>query len=431
MIAAFAVVALVAVAITGALAAVAFDRQVRASAAAQEARIAAATVAAVSAAYETTGWAEAGLRPVMSYIDGTGAVLRVTTAVGQVVARSPGFAAARGPALVRPVMAGHRKVGLMTIRFGRSVLVTGQARYTAERWQVSAAAALAALLAAVAVSLAATRHLSAPLERVLAAMRARQAGDREARVHGVRAAGVIGDLADGFNASNDVLDNRDRAQRDLVADVVHEVRTPVAVLRAAIEAMLDGVRELSAENLRSLRDDVLRLARMIDDLQRLSAAESAVLRLALSPHDLGAIASAAAAMLAESFDVKGVRLRCLPGGVRVRCDEDRIREVVTNLLTNALKFTPAGGDVEIRVWAPDAQTAVLRVSDSGAGIPPDELPLVTGRFFRGRRGAAEAGGSGIGLAIVAELVRAHRGALDIASEPGRGTEVTVTLPSSG
>jgi signal transduction histidine kinase len=112
--------------------------------------------------------------------------------------------------------------------------------------------------------------------------------------------------------------------------------------------------------------------------------------------------------------------------VPVRGDPSRLHEVIGNLLTNALKFTPAGGSVLLQT-GPQDQRAVLRVRDSGAGIPPDELPHIFDRFFRGR-GAAGVAGSGIGLTVVAELVRAHDGQLEVSSSPGQGTQITVTLP---
>jgi two-component system, OmpR family, sensor histidine kinase BaeS len=285
-----------------------------------------------------------------------------------------------------------------------------------------------AVLLAIVVSAAVARRITAPLERVLAAMRARGAGDRDVRVSDVHEVGVLRELLEGFNAATDALDRQDRARRNLVADVAHELRTPVAVLRAGHEAMLDGITDPTPENLRSLHDEVLRLGRMIEDLQALAAAEAAALQLSLVPHDLAAIAGDAAVSMTELFETAGVSLISRLLEVDILCDYERMREVVTNLLTNAMKYTPAGGTVLLETAPVDKQQACLRVSDTGIGIAPDELPHVTERFFRGQQSAAMAAGSGIGLTILAELVRAHRGDLMITSEPGVGTEVTVTLP---
>ena len=216
--------------------------------------------------------------------------------------------------------------------------------------------------------------------------------------------------------------------RNLVADVAHEIRTPIAILQAGHEAMLDGMTEPTPENLASLHDEVLRLARMVDDLQRLAAAEAAALQLKTATYDLAAIAADAADSLTEPFSVSGVHLARHLTTVQVRCDLQRMREVITNLLTNALKFTPAGGSVVVETSPRSAQMGRVRVTDTGVGIPTEDLPHVTERFWRSSRSADMAAGSGIGLTIVAELVRAQRGELDMRSEPGRGTEVTVTVP---
>ena len=151
-------------------------------------------------------------------------------------------------------------------------------------------------------------------------------------------------------------------------------------------------------------------------------------RLQQSAADSAAIAGAAADSLSAAFEMAGVSLRTDLTPVCIMCDYDRIREVIANLLTNALKYTSSGGEVTVETWPSEPWRALVRVTDTGIGIPPDELPHVTERFFRGRRAAEYAAGSGFGLTIVSELVRAHAGSITIASEPGRGTEVTVILP---
>jgi two-component system sensor histidine kinase BaeS len=196
--------------------------------------------------------------------------------------------------------------------------------------------------------------------------------------------------------------------------------------------MLDELAKPTSENLASLRDEVLRLARMVDDLQRLASAEAAALKLALVSRDLAATVAAAADSLADGFDAAGLTLERRLDAARVHCDPLRTHEITTNLLTNAMKFTPAGGRVVVETGPdedPRSSHAVLRVSDTGVGIPACELPLVSHRFFRGQRSAGVAG-SGIGLTIVTELVRAHHGSMDIASEPGAGTRVTIRLPAA-
>jgi two-component system, OmpR family, sensor histidine kinase BaeS len=272
------------------------------------------------------------------------------------------------------------------------------------------------------------RAITGPLEQLLEAVRARGRGSRSAQIKPVRGIGVIRELLESFNQSAVALDKQDRLRRNLVADVAHELRTPVAVLQASLEAMVDGVTPVTPDGVVSLRDEVLRLAKMVEDLQRLAAAESASLQLRLAPQDLAAIAAEAADSLGDAFRVSDVAIERRLTEVHVLCDATRMREIVSNLLTNSLKFTPPGGAVRLSVGPDGGGMAAITVSDTGVGIPAEELPHVTERFYRGVRSAEMATGSGIGLTIVAELVHAHNGQLDIASAPGTGTLVTVTLP---
>jgi signal transduction histidine kinase len=158
----------------------------------------------------------------------------------------------------------------------------------------------------------------------------------------------------------------------------------------------------------------------------MAAADAAVLQLTRERHDLGDIAASAADSLARRFETAEVTLRRHLSPAPTLADERWMHQVVTNLLSNALKFTPAGGTVTISTRE-DGASAVLEVEDTGVGIPPDELPRIFDRFWRGQA-AAQTSGSGIGLAVAAELVWAHGGTLTAASEPGAGTRMTLTLP---
>jgi two-component system sensor histidine kinase BaeS len=186
------------------------------------------------------------------------------------------------------------------------------------------------------------------------------------------------------------------------------------------------VVEATPDQLTSLRDEVLRLARMVDDLQTLAAADAATLQLSLGRCDLAEVTAAATDSLAGRFEAAGLTVERQLAPAWVTADPRWLHQVVTNLLTNALKFTPADGRVTVRSGT-QGPSAVLRVTDTGAGIPADELPHIFERFWRGRQ-AAHTSGSGIGLAVAAELARAHGGQLAASSEPGRGTEMTLTLP---
>ncbi len=395
----------------------------------QERLLTNAVAAGSAAAYDGSGWTPANLGPVLDVATSAHASAQVRDAAGSVVTSSPGFATfPSSSALAQPVIAHGQQVGWVTLRFDERGLGEAARSFQATRWRDRIVAGGIATLIALVVSIFFSRLITSPLEAMLRAQRARGAGDRSARVEVEGSVGIVREVVDGFNWSANVLDQQDRLQRNLVANVAHEIRTPIAILQAGHEAMLDGMTEPTADNLASLRDEVLRLARMVDDLQRLAAAEAAALQLKSAAHNLAAIADDAADSLSEPYSAAGVSLVRRLTEMQVRCDLQRMREVITNLLTNALKFTPAGGTVVVETGPHRTHMARVRVTDTGVGIPAEDLPHVTERFWRGRRSADMAAGTGIGLTIVAELVRAQHGELEIASEPGQGTKVTVTIP---
>ena len=426
---AFVAVALAAIAVNATIAAETLGADVNRIAQKEENTLTQSVAVMTAAAYRDGTWAHADLHPAFSRAMRGDAALQVRDKSGHMVQQSSRFA--KEPAAherVVPIRLGQDRIGSLTVRFSSESPGAVVRSFEADKWRTRVAAASIAALIALIVSLIVARAITGPLEQLLAAVRSRGIGKRSAAIKPVRGTGVIRELIESFNASSVALDKQDRLRRNLVADVAHELRTPVAVLQASLEAMQDGVTEVTPDGVASLRDEVLRLANMVEDLQRLAAAESASLQLRLAPNDLAAIAAEAADSLGDAFRVADVGLHQRLSEVRVLCDRARMREVITNLLTNSLKFTPPGGTVNLDVGPDGGGMAAIVVDDTGIGIPGDELPHVTERFFRGMRSSEMAAGSGIGLTIVTELVQAHNGQLDIASKPGRGTRVTVTLP---
>jgi two-component system sensor histidine kinase BaeS len=200
----------------------------------------------------------------------------------------------------------------------------------------------------------------------------------------------------------------------------------VAVLQANTEALIDGLVAHTPEQTVSLHEEVLRLGRMVEDLQTLAAAEAAALQLNRKPFDLAQTAAEEAEEWEISFATAGVGFTSRLEPAPVLADAGRIHQVIANLLSNALKFTPPGGHVEMSL-SRDGGQARLEVSDTGPGISPKDQDHVFDRLWRGP-GAAQAAGSGIGLAVAAELARAHDGRIEVASELGRGSRFTLVLP---
>jgi two-component system sensor histidine kinase BaeS len=424
---AFLGVALAAVALIAILTAVFSAADVSSLASRQRDDLAVAFAAAAGSSWQQhQDWTGAYLAPVLGLAAHTGVQLQVRDTAGHAVAATGGFAAATGPkagasVLVKGHKAGSVLVGLTASGLGAADAVLRTALLRA----IAGTAGLAALLALV-TGLGVARRITRPVARLIAVTRAMASGDRSARAGEIKAPGELRELAAAFDHMADTLDYEDKIRRDLVASVAHELRTPVAVLQAGHEALLDGVTEPSPAELGSLRDEVLRLARMVDDLQTMAAADAAVLQLTRERDDLAGIAGSAADSLARRFETAEVTLDRRLAAAPVLADERWLHQVVTNLLGNALKFTPAGGTVTISTRQ-DGQSAVLEVADTGVGVPADELPRIFDRFWRGRA-AAQTSGSGIGLAVAAELARAHGGTLTAASEPGAGTCLTLILP---
>jgi two-component system sensor histidine kinase BaeS len=425
---AFLAVALAAVALLAGLTAALAAADVSHLASQQRKELAAALAVSAGSAWDRTGsWAGADLAPVLDLATRTGASAQIRDQAGRAVVSTPGFTARTGrPRYSAAIVVRRQRVGQAVVSFSGSGLAGADAALqTALLRAIAGAAGLAALLALLA-GLVVARRITRPVDRMIAVTRAMGRGDRAARVGQVRAPGELSELVTAFDQMADALDRQERLRRHLVADVAHELRTPVAVLQAGHEALLDGVAEPTPAQLASLRDEVLRLARMVDDLQTLAEADAAVLHMALTRADLADITAAAADSLASRFEAGGIAVERQLTSVAVLADVGRLHQVITNLLTNALKFTPPGGRVTIHAGPAD-RGAVVRVTDTGAGIPADELPRIFDRFWRGRQ-ASRTSGSGIGLAVAAELARAHGGELTATSMEGRGTQMTLTLP---
>jgi two-component system sensor histidine kinase BaeS len=424
---AFLAVALAAVALLAGLVAAFTASDVSQLAGQQRQDLARAVAVAAAAARTTAGWTGADLTPVRDLATQAGADAQIRDQSGHMLAVSPGFAAHRAePQATSPILVRGQRVGTASVRFTSAGLSAADNALQDGLWRAIAGAAGAAALLALLTGLAVARLITRPVGRLISVTRAMAGGDRAARVGRVPAPGELGELATAFDQMADTLGRQEQLRRDLVADVAHELRTPIAVLQAGHEALLDGITEPSPAELGSLRDEVLRLAAMVDALQTLAAADAATLQLSLTRQDLADLAGRAADSLAGRFATAGIELGRELTAVPIQADPRWLHQVITNLLTNALKFTPPGGTVTIES-GPAGHQAVLRVTDTGVGIPADELPRIFDRFWRGRQ-AARVSGSGIGLAVAAELARVHGGNLSATSTPGRGTQLTLTLP---
>ncbi len=268
------------------------------------------------------------------------------------------------------------------------------------------------------------RRMSHSLDDLLEASRHVADGDYSFRVE-ERGAPEVRSLARAFNGMAARLQTTDARRRDLLADVTHELRTPLTVVQGNLEGMLDGVYPADEARLKSILDETQVLSRLVDDLRTLALAESGALQLKREPVDLAVLIGETVTGFRSGAEAAGISLDARPGDdiPLLDLDPERIRQVLTNLLSNAMRYTPRGGKIEIRCRV-DSTNVTIEIADSGAGIPAEELPHVFERFYKSR----DSGGMGLGLAIAKNLVEAHGGTITAESQPGRGTTVRINLP---
>ncbi|MEA2325229.1 MAG: two-component system, OmpR family, sensor histidine kinase BaeS [Thermoanaerobaculia bacterium] len=288
---------------------------------------------------------------------------------------------------------------------------------------------LGATLFGIAMAIAIARWISVPVERLTDAARRMESGDLAVRVE-PRGGAELAELARGFNAMAAALDRNEEQRKRMVSDVAHELRAPLTNIRCELESMQDGLTAPTPERIASLHEETMHLAHLVDDLQDLALAEAGRLEIDAQPVSVASLARRAAT---------GMEMRARDRGVIIRCDGDdeipvladarRAVQVLTNLLANAVAHMEKPGDVRI-TWERSRSEAIIRVIDSGVGIPADELPHIFERFYRVDVSRSRStGGAGLGLSIVRQLVAAHGGRVWAESEVGVGSTFSFTLPS--
>lgn len=284
--------------------------------------------------------------------------------------------------------------------------------------------AVAALVAAAVLS----RQLVGPLRKLTEASEAMASGDLTQRVD-VHTRDEIGELAQAFNGMAQDLEAADVQRQQMTADIAHELRNPLSIIRGNLEAMLDGVYPIDAEHLGPIYEETILLQRLVQDLRLLSLADAGQLQLVRADVDIAALLGAIADSVQAVAEDQGIHLDSIVPDepLVVVGDTDRLRQVIGNLVSNALRYTSTGGSVTLRAWEQGRQVRVA-VSDTGPGIAPEDQPHLFDRFYRADAARDRAsGGSGLGLAIARALVEAHGGQIGVESTLGVGTTFTVTL----
>ena len=283
---------------------------------------------------------------------------------------------------------------------------------------------------ALVLSYVLSRSISSPVTELTKATQAVATGDLDVRVS-TEHAGEFGQLAEAFNTMATELQHADELRRNLTADVAHELRTPLSVIRGKLEGVIDGVYPANEAHLTPILEETAVLTHLVEDLRLLAQAEAGQLRLDHRPTDVGDLLRDAYVNFTPQAEDQRVTLGLdLPERLpRVHADWRRISQVLGNLISNALQHTPPGGHVRLSAEARDDHVAIS-VSDTGVGIPSEEMPYIFERFWRGdeARVRTEYVGSGLGLAIVKQIVELHGGQVSVASKLGQGATFIFTLP---
>lgn len=270
------------------------------------------------------------------------------------------------------------------------------------------------------------RRISAPVGDLLEASARVADGDYTARVE-ERGLPEVRSLARAFNEMASRLQITQEQRRSLLADVTHELRIPLTVIQGNLEGMIDGVYAPDEARLKSILDETRLLARLVDDLRTLTLAESGALELRKEPTDLALLIGATVDAFRAQASAAGVTLEmhAAEDAPLFNLDPARLREVFSNLITNALRYTASGGQVQVNFQMSNSseRQGIILVEDNGSGIRPEDLPHIFDRFYKAR----DSGGMGLGLSIARHLIEAHGGTIEAASEPGKGTTMRVTL----
>ncbi len=328
-----------------------------------------------------------------------------------------------------PLIHGTEQIGNVDIGYyGPFFLTDNDLAFINTLNKMLGSVAIFSLLLALIVGAYTARRLSAPISQVVEAAREIGHGHYGSQINDTSNTIEIDELTSTINDLAKGLDKQEKLRRRLTADVAHELRTPLATLQSHMEAMIDGIWEPDKPRLRSCHEEVMRINRMVGDLEKLTRYESENLTLNKTNFDLFELVKLITKNFESEFMSKSVTLDMEGEASPIFADKDKISQVVVNLLSNALKYSPAGETVQIIV-TPDQDWTALKIIDTGIGISSEDLPNIFERFYRADKSRnRDSGGSGIGLTIVKAIVDAHGGTIRASSVLNQATEFYVSLP---
>jgi two-component system sensor histidine kinase BaeS len=287
---------------------------------------------------------------------------------------------------------------------------------------------LFSLVLALVLGTLMARHISLPISKTINAAEIISKGNFKERIVEKSTTKEINQLTGTINNLADTLEKQEILRKRMAADVAHELRTPLANLQSTMEALIDGIWEPDIERLRSCHEEIIRINRMVGDMEKLARIEAENAALNKSSFDLSKLIQHVADNFETSLKSKNISLDFLSEREVIEADKDKISQVFTNLLSNALKYTPEGGKVEIQVKGSD-DFIEITVQDNGKGISAEDLPYIFERFYRADQSRNKlTGGLGLGLTISKAIVESHKGTINVSSELNKGTKFTVIIP---
>jgi signal transduction histidine kinase len=289
-------------------------------------------------------------------------------------------------------------------------------------------AVLGASMLALVLGFIFARALTHPIRELTKGIRAIAAGDLKQNVT-VATKDELGELAVAFNQMSNDLDRLTRSRRQMTADIAHDLRNPLTVIGGYIESMREGVLKPTPQRLDAIQMEVQHLKRLVDDVRILSQADAGELSLNLEPVPVSILLESAAQSYRALADKEDITLNVdtPPNLPEIYADPDRLAQVLGNLITNSLRYTPKGGEITLQGQA-EGKAVFLSVVDNGKGISSETLPYIFDRFFRADSLRAREGESGLGLDIAKSIVEAHNGSISAESSLGGGTKIKITLP---
>jgi signal transduction histidine kinase len=330
---------------------------------------------------------------------------------------------------VMPILINGQVVGTL---IGGQNVQPSQRLFTYRFLQPVLLASLVLAVFAAVIGLLLTRRVVTPLAEVIAAAEEIAGGNLSVRAR-TKGADDLGDLGKSFNKMADSLETNDRERRDMLANIAHELRTPLTVVRGRLEGIMDGIYPADENSIGPALEEAYLLERLVEDLRLLTMAEGHQLAFEKGEADLHEIARRSLNMFQAEADEKKISLEMVtwPEKALVIADPLRTEQVISNLISNALRYVPAGG----RVWldiSNDGKEVVINISDNGPGVPEADLPFIFNRFWRGEKSRSRvSGGAGLGLAIAKLLVEGQGGRIVASSRPEGGLQVSVSFPAAG